>query len=107
MIFRDSKDANRAGGMVCGDGENVVTPLSGRTQPLRPILGMPPRLRQPNRRSLAASTAVLLDVLQHEQLSPVQVRHHRNIRPDTLRGIMQWRQVMQVKHQWVERTEPC
>ena len=42
---------------------------------------------------------VLLDLLQHEQLSPVQVGNHRHIRPDTLRGIVQWREVVEVEYQ--------
>src|SRR5512133_3736507 len=80
--------------------------LSSRAQPIRPISAIPPRRWQPDPRSLAVATAVLLDLLQHEQLSPVQVGNHRHIRPDTLRGIVQWREVVEVEYHRGERAYP-
>jgi hypothetical protein len=35
----------------------------------------------------------------------VQVRHHRHVGPDSLGGIVQWREVMEMQNHWVGRTE--
>ena len=101
-IIRHSQDAHRAGSVVCGDGQDAVAALSSRPQPVHPIPGIPPRRRQFD----SFGAAVLLDLLQHQQLSPVEVRHHRHVRKDLSRGIVQWREVVEVENHRGERTQP-
>ena len=56
--------------------------------------------------AMRLGTAVLLDLLQHVQFGPVQVGNHRHVRQDMSRGIVQWREVVEVENQRGERTQP-
>jgi hypothetical protein len=48
--------------------------------------------------------AELLNLLQHQQFSPVQVRHHRYLRKDLFGGIVQGREVVEVKNLRLHRS---
>ena len=74
--------------------------LSSSAQPVHPISRILPRGRQLD----SLGGAELLDLLQHQQFSPVQVRHQRYLRKDLFGGIVQWREVVEVENLWVQRS---